>query len=71
MALIRYEGEVQKLILVANLGEGAQPMPSSYVVGERFEAFIKSQIQQGRYASAIEVSATDCVHWKTVRNFGI
>jgi antitoxin ParD1/3/4 len=30
-------------------------MPSSYVVGEHFEAFIKSQIQQGRYASASEV----------------
>ena len=30
-------------------------MPSSYVVGEHFEAFIKRQIQQGRYASASEV----------------
>lgn len=30
-------------------------MPSSYVIGEHFEAFIKSQIQQGRYASASEV----------------
>lgn len=30
-------------------------MPSSYVVGEHFEAFIKTQIQQGRYASASEV----------------
>ena len=30
-------------------------MPSSYVVGEHFEAFIKAQIQQGRYASASEV----------------
>ena len=30
-------------------------MPSSYVVGEHFEAFIKKQIQQGRYASASEV----------------
>ena len=30
-------------------------MPSSYVVGEHFEAFIKNQIQQGRYASASEV----------------
>ena len=30
-------------------------MPSSYVVGEHFEAFIKSQVQQGRYASASEV----------------
>jgi antitoxin ParD1/3/4 len=30
-------------------------MPSSYVVGEHFEGFIKSQIQQGRYASASEV----------------
>ncbi len=30
-------------------------MPSSYVIGEHFEGFIKSQIQQGRYASASEV----------------
>ncbi len=30
-------------------------MPSSYVVGDHFEAFIKEQIQQGRYASASEV----------------
>ena len=30
-------------------------MPSSYVIGEHFEAFIKEQIQQGRYASASEV----------------
>jgi len=30
-------------------------MPSSYVIGEHFEQFIKSQLQQGRYASASEV----------------
>lgn len=30
-------------------------MPSSYVIGEHFESFIKNQIQQGRYASASEV----------------
>lgn len=30
-------------------------MPSSYVVGEHFENFIKSQVQKGRYASASEV----------------
>ena len=30
-------------------------MPSSYVIGERFERFIKEQISQGRYASASEV----------------
>ncbi len=30
-------------------------MPSSYVIGGHFEDFIKSQIQQGRYASASEV----------------
>lgn len=30
-------------------------MPSSYVIGEHFEAFIKEQVQQGRYASASEV----------------
>lgn len=30
-------------------------MPSSYVIGEHFEAFIKAQIQRGRYASASEV----------------
>jgi antitoxin ParD1/3/4 len=30
-------------------------MPSSYVIGEHFENFIKAQIQQGRYASASEV----------------
>jgi antitoxin ParD1/3/4 len=30
-------------------------MPSSYVIGEHFEAFIKKQVSQGRYASASEV----------------
>jgi antitoxin ParD1/3/4 len=30
-------------------------MPSSYVIGEHFEIFIKEQIRQGRYASASEV----------------
>jgi antitoxin ParD1/3/4 len=30
-------------------------MPSSYVIGDHFEGFIKQQIQQGRYASASEV----------------
>ncbi len=30
-------------------------MPSSYVIGDHFESFIKDQIQQGRYASASEV----------------
>lgn len=30
-------------------------MPSSYVIGEHFEAFIKQQIELGRYASASEV----------------
>lgn len=30
-------------------------MPSSYVIGEHFETFIKKQLQQGRYASASEV----------------
>ena len=30
-------------------------MPSSYVIGEHFEQFIRAQIQQGRYASASEV----------------
>lgn len=30
-------------------------MPSSYVIGEHFESFIREQIQQGRYASASEV----------------
>jgi antitoxin ParD1/3/4 len=30
-------------------------MPSSYVVGDHFELFIKDQIKQGRYASASEV----------------
>ena len=30
-------------------------MPSSYVIGEHFETFIKNQIQQGRYSSASEV----------------
>jgi antitoxin ParD1/3/4 len=30
-------------------------MPSSYVVGDHFESFIKKQIKQGRYASASEV----------------
>jgi antitoxin ParD1/3/4 len=31
-------------------------MPSSYLIGEHFEQFIKSQIQQGSYASASEVN---------------
>ena len=30
-------------------------MPSSYLIGEHFDQFNKSQIQQGRYASASEV----------------
>jgi antitoxin ParD1/3/4 len=30
-------------------------MSSSYLVGEHFEQFIKSQIQQGGYASSCEV----------------
>lgn len=30
-------------------------MPSNYVIGVHFEQFIKSQIQQGRYASASEM----------------
>lgn len=30
-------------------------MPSSYVIGEHFEAFVKAQIQGGRYATASEV----------------
>ena len=30
-------------------------MPSSYAIGEHFEAFIKARIQEGRYASASEV----------------
>ena len=30
-------------------------MSSSNLIGEHFEQFIKSQIQQGRYASASEV----------------
>lgn len=30
-------------------------MPSSYVIGEHFEAFVKEQVAQGRYASASEV----------------
>ena len=30
-------------------------MPSSYVVGEHFERFIKQQVEGGRYASASEV----------------
>ena len=30
-------------------------MPSSYVIGEHFEAFVKAQIQSGRYATASEV----------------
>ncbi len=33
----------------------ALAMPSSYVIGEHFEAFIKAQIQRGRYATASEV----------------
>ena len=30
-------------------------MPSSYAMGEHFEAFIKSKVQQGRYASTSEL----------------
>ncbi len=30
-------------------------MPSSYVIGEHFEDFIKTRISQGRYVSASEV----------------
>lgn len=34
-------------------------MPSSYVVGEHFEAFIISQISQDRYASPTEALRAD------------
>jgi antitoxin ParD1/3/4 len=34
---------------------GGQLKPSSYVIGDHFEGFIKQQIQHGRYASASEV----------------
>jgi antitoxin ParD1/3/4 len=30
-------------------------MPSSYVIGEHFEHFIREQLQDGRYSSASEV----------------
>lgn len=30
-------------------------MPSSYVIGDHFEHFIRQQIESGRYASASEV----------------
>ena len=30
-------------------------MPSSYVIGDHFEQFIRQQIESGRYASASEV----------------
>ncbi|MBV8745267.1 MAG: type II toxin-antitoxin system ParD family antitoxin [Xanthobacteraceae bacterium] len=30
-------------------------MPSSYTLGEHFEAFVKEQVDGGRYASASEV----------------
>ncbi len=30
-------------------------MSSNYAIGDHFESFIKSQIQQGRYASTSEV----------------
>jgi antitoxin ParD1/3/4 len=33
----------------------SHPMPSSYVIGDHFEMFIKAQIRQGRYATASEV----------------
>jgi antitoxin ParD1/3/4 len=30
-------------------------MPSSYTLGDHFEAFVKEQVEGGRYASASEV----------------
>lgn len=30
-------------------------MPSSYTIGEHYEAFVRSQVESGRYASASEV----------------
>jgi len=30
-------------------------MPSSYVIGDHFEKFIRAQVETGRYASASEV----------------
>ena len=30
-------------------------MPSSYVIGDHFEAFVREQVRLGRYASASEV----------------
>jgi antitoxin ParD1/3/4 len=47
-------GRYQSLI-VSRPGHREVVMPSSYVIGEHFEQFIKGQIQQGRYASASEV----------------
>ena len=42
-------------LIVSRPGNREAAMPSSYVIGEHFEQFIKGQIQQGRYASASEV----------------
>ncbi len=48
-------------------------MPSSYVIGEHFEQFIKGLIQQGRYASASEVirdglrALEDCEKLRTAK----
>jgi antitoxin ParD1/3/4 len=42
-------------LIVSRQCSGEAAMPSSYVIGEHFEQFIKSQLQQGRYASASEV----------------
>jgi len=42
-------------LIVSSPGNREAAMPSSYVIGEHFEQFIKGQLQQGRYASASEV----------------
>jgi antitoxin ParD1/3/4 len=56
---VALNGHLAPLSIFDSLNSGSNAegkvMPSSYVIGNHFESFIKSQIQQGRYASASEV----------------
>ena len=45
-------------------------MPSSYVVGEHFEAFIKNQIQQGRYRTRLSRIDSSCKSGVARRGIG-
>jgi len=50
-----YRAASKRLRIERTMTARGHAMPSSYVIGDHFESFIKEQIRQGRYASASEV----------------